>query len=309
MAVRPGHPIISIPLLKSPKGEAGATLSAAPALHPTVGRYWLGCSGWAYEDWVGPFYPPGAPAGEFLTRYARVFPTVEVDSSFYRPPSPFLIHRWADRTPDSFRFALKVPRAVTHEPGPESAAVLDGFLRSLDPLRDSGKLGPLLLQFPPSFRRPKGAGTLERLLRAIPSPTPLAVELRHRSWWVDATREALAARRAVLVWSIVPETAPPPWVTGDFLYARFIGDRALTKFDRIQRDDRGAFAAMRQRFDDEGRDIPTIYGFSNNHFMGFGPGTAVALAQALGEPTPELAAAARTAGQRTLDGVGPDAAG
>lgn len=268
-----------------------------------MGRYWIGCSGWAYDDWVGPFYPAGTPPGEFLARYARVFATVEVDSSFYRPPSPFLVRRWADRTPEGFRFALKVPRDVTHAAGPESGAVLAGFLASLAPLRAVEKLGALVLQFPPSFRRDRGAATLARLLEAVPREFPLAVELRHRSWWVEATRAALTDRGAALVWSVVPETTPPPWVTGAFLYARFIGDRALTRFDRVQRDDAGAFDGMRRRFDDEGRAIGTIFAFTNNHFMGFGPGTAAAFARVVGAPVPDLGAAARPPGQRTLGGA------
>jgi uncharacterized protein YecE (DUF72 family) len=266
-----------------------------------VGRYALGCSGWAYDDWVGPFYPAGTPPGEFLERYARVFSTVEVDSSFYRAPSPFLVHRWSRRAPAGFRFALKIPRDVTHEPGPESPSVLGRFLESLAPLRERGQLGAVVLQFPASFRRERGAATLDRLLGAVPAEYPLAVELRHRSWWVEATREALTARRAALVWSVVPETTPPAWVTGDFLYARFIGDRSLTRFDRLQRDDAGAFVGMRRRFEDEGRAVPTIFAYSNNHFMGFGPGTVVELARALGEPIPDLGAAARAPGQRTLE--------
>ncbi len=274
-----------------------------------MGRYWLGCSGWAYDDWVGPFYPAGTPPGEYLERYARVFRAVEVDSSFYRAPTPFLVRRWAQRTPPEFRFALKVPRDVTHEPGPESDAVMGRFLESLAPLREVGKLGALVLQFPPSFRRDRGAATLDRLLAAVPAEYPLAVELRHRSWWTDATQEALSARRAALVWSVVPETTPPDWVTGEFLYARFIGDRALTRFDRIQRGDAGAFEAMHRRFEDEGRAVASIFAFSNNHFMGFGPGTVVELARALGEPMPDLARAAHSPGQRTLEAASGDEPG
>jgi uncharacterized protein YecE (DUF72 family) len=266
-----------------------------------MSRYWLGCSGWAYDDWVGPFYPPGTAPGDFLARYAKVFRTVEVDSSFYRAPSPFLVRRWADRTPDGFRFALKVPRDVTHESGPNGDAVLDGFVRSLEPLRSAGKLGPIVLQFPPSFRRDRGADKLAHLLAAVPASLPLAVELRHRSWWVDATRDALAARGAALVWSVVPETTPPAWVTADFLYARFVGDRALTEFGRIQRPGRPTMEAMRDRFDAEGRDTQNVYAYSNNHFMGFGPGSVVELAGVLGEPAPDLSAAARSPGQLTLD--------
>lgn len=271
-----------------------------------VGRYWVGCSGWAYDDWVGPFYPPGTPPGDYLTRYARVFRVVEVDSSFYRPPGLFLVRRWAERTPEGFRFTLKVPREVTH--ATESAAsssVLESFLSSLEPLRSRGKLGPVVLQFPASFRAGAGRERLERLLAAVPPGYSLAVELRHASWWTPATRSLLEDRRAALVWSVVPDARPPPWVTGDFLYVRFIGDRALTRFDRLQRDGRPEIDAMKTLLETEGRPLDTVFAFANNHFMGFGPATAALVAGALGEPIPDLSAAGRERGQTRL-GPGPD---
>jgi uncharacterized protein YecE (DUF72 family) len=266
-----------------------------------VSRYWLGCSGWAYDDWVGPFYPPGTPPGEFLSQYAQVFRTVEVDSSFYRAPSPFLVRRWAERTPEEFRFALKVPRQVTHETdAARGEEVLGHFLESLRPLADRGKLAAVVLQFPPSFRAARGTDRLTALLAAVPRDVPLAVELRDGSWWTETTRRLLDERRAALVWSVVPETEPPAWVTGEFLYARFVGDRALTTFDRVQRGPGAAFTQMRRRFEEEGRDAGLIYGYANNHFMGFGPGTVEALATELGAPVPDLGRARRPPGQRTL---------
>jgi uncharacterized protein YecE (DUF72 family) len=271
-----------------------------------VSRYWLGCSGWSYDDWVGPFYPPGTPATEYLERYARVFRTVEVDSSFYRPPSPSLVRRWAERTPPEFRFALKVPREITHDPAPGAApAVLEPFLDNLGPLERSGKLGPIVLQFPASFRRDRHAPALSALLERIPRRFALAVELRHDSWWVEATRGELESRAAALVWSVVPHTHPPAWRTADFVYARFVGNRALDRFDRIQRDGRPALEAMRSRFDDEGVTASAVYAYSNNHFMGFAPATVRELAEVLHEPLPELARAAVRAGQATLDSAPP----
>ena len=274
-----------------------------------MGRYWLGCSGWAYDDWVGPFYPPGTPPADFLSTYARVFRTVEVDSTFYRAPPAALVRRWAERTPEGFRFALKVPRDVTHRAGPTGppsfAAPEDelrGFLERLGPLRSAEKLGPLVLQFPASFRA-KEAERLAGLLDAVPRGYSLAVELRHPSWWTDTTRNLLERRSAALVWSVVPATRPPPWVTGGFLYARFVGDRALERFDRIQRDGRDELRRMRERFDDEGRSVATVFAFANNHFMGFGPGTVEVLARMLDEPVPDLSAAGRRPGQtRLLEG-------
>ncbi len=267
-----------------------------------MSRYWLGCSGWAYDDWVGPFYPPGTPPSEYLARYARVFRTVEVDSSFYRVPSASMVRRWSEVTPDGFRFALKVPREVTHEKTSSTASVspFERFIASLEPLRRSGKLGPIAFQFPASFR-PQESARLERFLEAVPSDQLVAVELRHDSWWTEATRGLLESHRAALVWSVLPGARPPPWVTADFLYARFVGDRALTRFDGIQRDQRTELERMRERFDHEGRLATTVFAYSNNHFMGFGPGTTAVLAEVLGEPGPDLASARRARGQARLD--------
>jgi uncharacterized protein YecE (DUF72 family) len=274
---------------------------AETAADPASRRYWLGCSGWSYEDWVGPFYPAGTPPAEYLPRYARVFRAVEVDSSFYRPPTAFLVRRWASVTPEPFRFALKVPRDFTHpEEGSDGRPVLELFLANLAPLREAGKLGPVVLQYPASFRVRESA-RLAAALEAIPSSYPLAVELRHDSWWTPETRQLLESRRAALVWTVVPGTHPPPWVTGDFLYARFIGDRQLTEFSRIQREREDDLQRMRELFDREGRSATTVFAFSNNHFMGFGPATTARFAEILGEPRPDLGLAARTPGQTRLE--------
>ncbi len=272
---------------------------------PGVGRYWLGCSGWSYDDWVGPFYPSGTPAVEFLPRYSRVFRTVEVDSSFYRAPSSFLTRRWATVTPEGFRFSLKIPRDVTHpQPDTNGVAALESFLTNIGPLRSAGRLGPIVLQYPASFRS-REYGRLSATLNAVPREYLLAVELRHDSWWTPETRRMLEERGAALVWSVVPDTRPPAWVTSDFLYARFIGDRALTRFDRIQRERRADLEEMRDLFDREGRSATTVFAYSNNHFMGFGPGTTAEFAEVLGESRPDLGAAARVPGQMRFD----DAAG
>ncbi len=202
-----------------------------------MARYRVGCMGWAYDDWVGPFYSPGTPPSEYLERYSRVFSLTEVDSSFYRAPTPFLTRRWASVTPDSFSFTPKFPREITHDPlGDDWSAKVASFLSALAPLRSAGKLGPLVAQFPPSFRRPSGASRLERLLAEIPTDFRLAVELRHNSWWAEETFHLLESRGAALVWSVFPGVSPPYRITSDFLYSRFVGDRALTTFDHLQRD-------------------------------------------------------------------------
>jgi len=109
--------------------------------HPIL----IGCSGWSYPDWEGPFYPAGMAAGDYLEWYADRFPIVEVDSTFYRPPTPRMVRGWRDRTPDGFKFALKVPQAITHQKQlRDCAEEVDGFVSSIEPL--GSKLYCALLQ-------------------------------------------------------------------------------------------------------------------------------------------------------------------
>lgn len=268
-----------------------------------VSRYRVGCTGWGYDDWRGGFYPPGAEAGEYLDRYARVFDFVEVDSSYYRPPSSFLTGRWARTTPPGFTFALKVPREVTHRALAEPLDdTLERFLDGLEPLRRAGKLGPVVAQFPASFRAPKAEARLDEVLRRVPEGYRLAVELRHGSWWEAERLQRLRDRSAALVWTVVPGVQPPYAATAPFLYARFVGDRALTRFDRIQRDLSDEMRSMRRRFEDEGRDVEEVFAVVNNHFMGFAPGSANLLREVLGLPPADLGAAARDPGQQRLPG-------
>jgi len=75
----------------------------------------IGTQGWNYDAWIGPFYPAGTRATDYLTIYARAFDTVEVDSTFYATPAVKTVRGWAQRTPDDFTFALKLPQEITHE--------------------------------------------------------------------------------------------------------------------------------------------------------------------------------------------------
>jgi uncharacterized protein YecE (DUF72 family) len=79
------------------------------------GRVLIGTQGWNYAGWVGPFYPEGTRSADMLTRYAEAFPTVEVDSTFYACPPAKSVRGWAERSPDGFVFALKLPRDITHD--------------------------------------------------------------------------------------------------------------------------------------------------------------------------------------------------
>jgi uncharacterized protein YecE (DUF72 family) len=115
-----------------------------------IGPPRVGTQGWNYDAWVGPFYPEGTRPVDFLRVYARAFDTVEVDSTFYAIPAPRTLRDWAERVPDEFQFALKMPQEITHESRLRNVApALDQFFeraRELGP-----KLGPVLVQLGPDF--------------------------------------------------------------------------------------------------------------------------------------------------------------
>ena len=107
----------------------------------------LGTQGWAYPDWIGSFYPPEAKQEDYLPFYARIFDTVELDTTFYHPPKGAVVRSWEKRVPPTFRFAAKVPQRITHEARLSHIAEdLVAFVRALEPLGE--KLGPLLVQLP-----------------------------------------------------------------------------------------------------------------------------------------------------------------
>lgn len=278
-----------------------------------MARVRVGCTGWGYDDWVGPFYAPGTPPSEWLARYARVFDAVEVDSTYYRIPSRDTVARWASETPASFAFTAKMPGDVTQAGLVGVEGKTDAFLDALGPLREKGKLACVLLQMPASFRRERSAEAFDAFLARWPRSIRLAVELRHASWWTAETFESLSRAKAALAWNVWwPDGKEPvdhglfapPTVTSDFLYARFVGDRALTRFDRLQRDLTPALEAMRERFEAETARVADVMAFVNNHFMGFAPATARRLQERLGEPPADLALAARGRGQRGLGDFG-----
>jgi len=139
----------------------------------------IGCAGWTLPRAVQPAFPAD---GTHLTRYAARFPAVEINSSFYRPHRPATYERWAASVPERFRFAVKVPKAITHERRLSDAG--DAIARFLEQLAGLGdRLGCLLVQLPPSLTYDESvAGDFARSLRALYGGA-VAVEPRHESWF------------------------------------------------------------------------------------------------------------------------------
>lgn len=268
----------------------------------------LGTSSWSAKGWVGPFYPEGMKAADFLSYYATRFDCVEVDSTYYAIPRRDVVRRWAAAVPDGFTMAAKFPRSIVHSgngPQPDGCLVLNGdgarrdtdhFLSTISLLGD--RCGPLLLQFPYFNRQAFSSLTpfLERLqvyLDGLPPDFRYAVEVRNRGWLEPALLELLRSRKVALVWADLPYVPHPDgWredldpVTAEFAYVRLIGDRKVTDaltstFDRTVVD-RSERLKLWARFILATRNrVVETFAFANNHFAGHGPATLEELARAL----------------------------
>lgn len=180
-------------------------------------RLLAGTSGFSYKEWVGAFYPDKLPAKAMLAHYATRLPIVEINNTFYRMPNAAAIRGWRSQVADSFRFAIKAPRRISHlkrlrDCGPE-LATLWAALTDLAPC-----LGSLLVQLPPHAR--VDAAALAAFLGELPAEARVAFEFRHGSWYVPEVFDLLRSRNAALVQSESDDTFELlPW-TADWAYLR-----------------------------------------------------------------------------------------
>ena len=245
-------------------------------------QFRIGCSGWSYTSWTGPFYPHNLENSDWLRFYSQIFDYVEIDSSFYRIPNEFMVKNWAKRTPDNFRFTAKFPKAITHDKFlVDVEDDVDLFLTNMEPLQV--KTLALLIQLPPSMEIMRGLEGLRNLLPLLDDRFRYAVEVRHHSWFQDLAYNFFVNNNLCMVWSQLARIRTPPIVTSDFLYVRFIGDRSIDEkdFGRIQKDrvlEMNKWAEEIKKVETEkerGRkEVSLAMIAANNHYAGFGPGTA-----------------------------------
>ena len=190
---------------------------------------WIGTSGYSFADWVGTFYPPGMKSGDFLGYYATQFDCVEVNSTYYGIPAPRVLENMERKTPDGFRFIVKLNQAMTHE-GSRERELYERFKTAFQPLKDAGKYHGLLAQFPWGFKREERTKAHLEFLRESFPGEPLWVEFRHASWMHPRLPEWLADRS--LGYCAVDEPAlpglvpPVTHVTNGIGYVRFHGRNA-----------------------------------------------------------------------------------
>jgi len=269
-----------------------------------MAKIYIGTSGWSYPTgegtWNGHFYP----AGKFneLEFYSQFFNTVEVNSSFYRPPGAAYAENWAKKTPDGFKFAVKLWQKFTHPKMYEAAAGastgvvsrddIDLFRAGIEPLASKGKLGPLLAQFPPSFTNDSFYRNILQVLFNEFKEYQLAVELRHKTW-SDDPKTALLLRENKVAWVQIDEPkfsssieAELP-VTAETAYFRFHGRNkemwwkgdVETRYKYLYSAEE--IAELTSKVQSAAENTQQLFAFFNNHWQGYAPRNATDMKTAL----------------------------
>jgi len=241
----------------------------------------IGCSGWVYDSWRQGIYKD-VPQTRWLERYAEIFNTVEVNNTFYRLVKRTTVEGWVERTPPNFLFAVKGSRYLTHIrrlQGIEEGVAR--FWEPLEPLRESGKLGPVLWQLPASFHRDDAV--LAAALELLP-PACHCFEFRHPSWFTPAVGKLLKEHDASLVIPHdgrrpLPEAKP----VGAIAYVRFHhgargrnGNYSPTELDHWRR----RIAAWRSSRE--------VFAYFNNDWEEFAPPNALSLRKGLSAAPSQL---------------------
>lgn len=256
----------------------------------------IGCQGWNYDDWTTKadgetvFYPRGTKANEMLEIYAKVFDTIEVDSTFYAIPASSAIENWYRKTPENFTFSLKMPQEITHEHFLRSTAfhVLDEFCERI--LLFKEKLGVVLVQLPPQFEANKAnAQALRDFLARLPKTIRFAVEFRNREWLIDWTFEELEKQKVAL--ALVEGNWIPrelmfqaiEKLNDDFAYVRFMGERDLLKFDKIYRRQDANLEMWKSEI--ERLKAKNVFVYFSNFYEGHAPASVNKLKKLLGQTT------------------------
>ena len=212
---------------------------------------YAGTSGFAYPAWKPGFYPDKLPAARFLEHYAGRLNCVEINYTFRRMPSAATLESWVAATRPGFAFAVKAHQRITHVQRLKDAQeTTEFFLKSLEPLREAQRLGPVLFQLPPNLRL-----DLERLdayLRLLPGGMRYAFEFRHASWFADDVYALLREHNVSLCVAESEKLEVPEVITADFVYYRL--RKPGYSDDEIER-----FAARSRELLATGRDVYVMF--------------------------------------------------
>jgi uncharacterized protein YecE (DUF72 family) len=179
----------------------------------------VGTSGYAYKGWKGSFYSQKLPDRQMLEFYSRQLATVEINYTFYRMPTEKVLAGWAETVPAAFQFALKMNQKVTHiQKLRNCESLVTRFLEVASILQPEKRLGPILVQLPPSFKA--DLDVLHSFLDLRPPAFRWALEVRHPSWHTDETYSLLRKHNVALCLAETDKASPPDVLTADFTYVR-----------------------------------------------------------------------------------------
>jgi len=272
----------------------------------------IGTSGYSYDDWIGPFYPPGLSKGAFLRFYSQRFCTVEVNMTYYRLPAPSQVASWCRRTPSSFDFVIKAHRSLTHERAADApGGAARDLLASIGPLVEEGRLGAVLAQFPNSFRPDDAAREYLQRLPAALAGTHVICEFRHAEWATDETLALLTSLGMGYCCVDEPRLRglmPPLAVrTSPIGYVRFHGRNASKWYsheEAYERYDYGYSTAELTEWVGGVKEITEgaegTYVFFNNHYQAKAPANAMMFADLLLEAGLGIAAPQQQTGRPPL---------
>ena len=275
-----------------------------------MGDYYFGVAGWSYPDWNGIVYPEGRPSRfDPLSYLATYFDTIELNNTFYRIPESKIVENWVGRVSHNprFRFTAKIWQGFTHEKKELDEAEFQQFLKSMDPLANSGRLGALLAQFPVSFKNEEAnRDRLEWLAKRL-HQYPLVIEFRNRSWLEPAVLAWLEEKQ--IGFCNVDEPVfkqmikPSSLVTAPVAYVRFHGRNYQNWFMKGgNRDTRYDYLYSENeldqwipRIEEMGKKSQDVYVIGNNHFRGQAPANILQLKsrtirEAVDVPEPMLSA-------------------
>ncbi len=242
----------------------------------------IGCTGWSYQGWIGPFYSKTMKESDYLRHYSSAFDITEVNSTFYRIPSQSMTQKWYDDTPHDFTFTAKLPKIITHDYRLKPGPYLDQFLNSIKPLKSKMKV--LVIQLPPSLLFEESLPQLEKMVKHLPENYRYAIEGRHESWFGKDAYQFLKENNLCLVWNEVAGVSNPAEITTDFIYMRLIGDRSIpeNEFGRMHKDRTEQIKKWAEKIKSISSNVSFGILMVNNHFEGFAPETANKLRLALG---------------------------
>ena len=235
-----------------------------------LGRVYIGTMGWSYEFWRGNFYPQSMNIEDALKEYSKHFNAVEINSSFYRIPSQSMVRNWRDETPEDFVFAAKFPRKVTHiKMLRDCEDDVEVFMKNISQLEE--KLGPLLLQFPSSFKA-NNFKLLGDFLCALPEGYRYAVEVRDKNWFNNELSSLLRDNGIAIALLEHPWLPKIEVLTSGFVYIRWEGDHRKVSgtTGKVERDrtadiEKWAIKIKSLAVEHE------VYGFFSKYFSGHPP--------------------------------------